>query len=461
MQQSNEINTLKVLNSSKNGTNKTIQKEEGEALVIYGNNVALLEQQLAKRKAIYALRNDIGKHIKRVYPCGRFVQAKATHVSAASGKETGRSFFTNLQSCKSVWACPVCSLKISSFRAEQVRQMCSSAFEQGYQAIFMTFTMGHNASQSAELLQENMANAFRKLTRHKTYKSMAKSGFGVEVWDNTKYQQESEKSYRDLISIDEERNKKALDFLKIARKFKPAFIRALEVTKNENGWHPHLHILFFYKGTWEEDGKVFSLRLRKLWRTCLQQLGFKCLLKHQVGKPVYDQAGVSDYITKWDLSKELTEGHTKKSSRTPFKIFEEYQHSKELKTLNEFKEFALAFHGARQLTFSRGIKEEFLNMPDKSDDEIVKDEAIDKILFTMDLPLWREIKKKGLEADVLTAYDKYGFDGVLGIIDNYIELHVVIENRESKVKNRLNNEQVEKENSIPWITSIVEKIPDK
>lgn len=71
----------------------------------------------------------------------------------------------------------------------------------------------------------------------------------------------------------------------------------------------------------------------------------------------------SQYISKWGLEYEMTKGHIKKgrkNSYTPFDLLQfsinDFLKFMVLILQKLFQEFAIAFKGARQLSWSRGLK---------------------------------------------------------------------------------------------------------
>ncbi|KKM18876.1 hypothetical protein LCGC14_1661270, partial [marine sediment metagenome] len=309
--------------------------------------------------------------IPRVKPCGCYPINKANDIEVVRG-ESGRSFFTGLQHCKSVWTCPVCSLKISLERALEVQDICVNAFEEGLNASFVTLTIPHQIFDKCVDLKKTVSNSWRKVTNSRAYKD-----------------------------------------LKIKYKIR-GYIRALEITKGSNGWHPHLHVLFLADAS---KGEIVAMSesIINQWLAVLGSGDRAASRAAQNLQLVYNSDGIEDYITKWDLSKELTEGHTKKTSRTPLMIFKEFQSTGDEDLLNDYKEFARAFHGARQLTFSRGLKEEFLKIGDMTDEEIVKDEKVDEVLFVLSPGLWKDIVRNNLEAAILNAYDEHGIKAAMKV----------------------------------------------
>ena len=104
----------------------------------------------------------------------------------------------------------------------------------------------------------------------------------------------------------------------------------------------------------------------------------------QHGLDLADGTYADQYIGKWGVEHEMTKGHIKKGKEgglTPFDLLQ-LSFEDELifgrKPGQLFKEYAAAFKGARQLMWSRGLKDVF-GLRDVSDDEIMDEVTEDAI----------------------------------------------------------------------------------
>ncbi len=61
-------------------------------------------------------------------------------------------------------------------------------------------------------------------------------------------------------------------------------------------------------------------------------------------------------------------------SRTPLEVLADFASTGDTADLDLWRESALALHGARQLTWSRGLRERYAGEPEKTDGEIVAGE---------------------------------------------------------------------------------------
>jgi hypothetical protein len=243
-----------------------------------------------------------------------------------SKNEDGRAFFHGLGSCGDVHCCPVCSVKISEGRRQEVIHALRSHRESGYIALLATFTFPHSRDDS---LCDNLT-AFRS----------ARS---------------------DLI-----RSRKYRDIMKVIRM--TGYIRRLEVTwGNSNGWHPHDHEIWFLDREKSHRSGIahFKYEIFKLWSYyCLkhglaaptEERGFDLRFNNQGG-----DSAVGSYLTKW--GHELTYGHTKQANgedrHTPFSFLHSLQGNYSPKFASLFQEYARAFKGRAQLLWSRGLKDKF------------------------------------------------------------------------------------------------------
>lgn len=330
------------------------------------------ERKFVYRKEKYALRTEIQKHVKRVRGCGCSIQRFGNNVSPSVDvclNETTKVVrYNNLQSCNSVWSCPVCSEKISIHREHEVRTICNNAQKEGFQLHFLTLTIPHKFNQNLKVLKDSLAEVLRQITKKRFYTNLKKQ-HAIE-----------------------------------------GYIRALEVTFSfKNGWHPHLHVLYIHKS---ENFQEFSDEFYSLWAKEVEKIGLgKCSKKAYKCKEVFNEQGISEYITKWDLSKELVQGQVRKDgdSYSPFALMKEYQETNNEVFLNRFLEFSMSFHGAKQLTYSREVKKKFLKDKMKSDKEICEEENNEekgKIVMAFNLNLWKKIIKLSLQADILNVYQR-------------------------------------------------------
>jgi len=373
------------------------------------NSVAKTDNQVDSHEAknknirrIYKMRRTSGLIVGgRQHNCGKKGLAmKQTRVDIL--KENDKYYYHGLMKCGNIWTCPVCSLKVSDHRSFEVREIVRNAHSGGCSSTFVTLTIQHNKYQTASELKKTVANSWREVLAHREYRDM-KQEYNIE-----------------------------------------GNIRALEVThKDTTGWHPHLHIMFLAlcEGT---ELLEFSHKVIDLWCRIVKQAGYNADISGQNAQEVYNDGSttVEDYITKWSVSKELTEGIAVKGSgkgRTPFTILSDISENKKMRASQDwqiYKEYATAFKGSRQLTYSKGLKKTYLpTEPDKTDEEIVNEEQNGELVLSLGMKLWLRVLSRQLEAEIIIAIRMGGIaavekmlrreffaQGKIRVCDNFINI---------------------------------------
>lgn len=303
------------------------------------------------RKERYRLRETAAGLLpgEAVCRCGRFA---VNHPNASRGALPGfisvkvgkrGAHFGNVVTCKSVWHCPVCASKIAAGRRDEVAAAIAAHLvdddgrpDAARRSVYMaTLTIRHHAFQQCRHLRRGVMAAYRKIAQGKHWKP-AKIAAG-------------------LIGT----------------------IRALEVTHGENGWHPHLHVLLFFDHDDAPRAEAFGALLFERWAHAVKRSHFgNCSPEGFSFTRCWTPAEAGDYVTKWGPDWELTHAHlkdAKSGGRTPWRILRDYTERGEARDADLFREYALAFKGARQLEWSRGLKARF-GLADKEDAELADTE---------------------------------------------------------------------------------------
>lgn len=201
-------------------------------------------------------------------------------------------------------------------------------------------------------------------------------------------------------------------------------IRALEVTHGRNGWHPHLHVLIFFKpGTSKDTMYGFGGWLYDAWASSIERLGFgSCSKDAFTWETVKADNGAGAYVGKWGAAMELTKGHTKRgrSGRTPWQILADFAESGNATDAALFQEYASSFKGARQLTWSRDLRALYAADPEATDAALADEPtAPETQTATLSRSLFDAIVKRGLTADVLSGQEHAGLKGVLDVLTRH------------------------------------------
>lgn len=297
------------------------------------------------RKSRYRLRDTAAGLLpgEAVCRCGRYA---VDHPNASRGTPPGfvsvkvgarGAHFGNVATCKSVWHCPVCASKIAAGRRDEVataiaKHLVDDEGRPARRSVYMaTLTVPHHAFQQCRHLRRGVMAAYRKIAQGKHWKP-AKIAAGLT-----------------------------------------GSIRALEVTHGENGWHPHLHVLLFFDHDISHRAEAFGAQLFERWARAVARSNFgRCSPDAFRLQRCSTPAEAGDYVTKWGPDWEMTHAHlkdAKSGGRTPWRILRDYAEHGETRDAELFREYALAFKGARQLEWSRGLKAHF-GLDDKDDAEL-------------------------------------------------------------------------------------------
>jgi len=193
---------------------------------------------------------------ERISQCQSRVAPEIRAVAVEVDDTDSNPRFRNLICCDSP-QCPFCSVARSEQDRHELSVALAEAKRLGYFPVLMTFTLSHHAGDSLDALRSGLRDTFDKTFSGRWYQDL-----------QTRYE--------------------------FAGK-----ITASETTIGRNGWHPHLHILFF--GTFDFDLKSLdALRseVGQRWQDKLKKIGLTANLAHGVDVRSAD-SDIAEYISKW------------------------------------------------------------------------------------------------------------------------------------------------------------------
>lgn len=350
------------------------------------NNASYVAASETIREKRHRLRRTSGYLLngERVNGCGR-----KRHSQTVDLHRTAKgAHFVGVETCGSVWHCPVCAARIAEQRREEVAQAINGAQKAGGAAYMLTLTMRHNRRDKLAYLKSAIADGWRKAQNRRAYRTF-KARFGVS-----------------------------------------GTIRAIEVTHgNANGWHPHLHILFITKRAFDDDQVAEAQAiLFELWSTVLTSMTDRYVALDALD---FRPASTSDYVTKWGADRELVKGQQKegKGSLSPWQLLEAFSRGNK-RAGKLFEEYAATFKGARQLTWSKGLKARF-GIGEISDEEAATagtETAQDTLPGTevkegrigvLDRKAFDAVVRQHLTARVLNVAHTDGWQGVLTFLQSH------------------------------------------
>lgn len=263
----------------------------------------------SKRTAANLLRPHDEKLGSRVAACGYVAHGGDVDLHRqehANGEVS--SFFTGTVTCKSLWACPICSARISGTRRDELNTLLAWARAGGHSVVMLTLTARHSRKTDLVPFLSSLKDACTRLRQSRVWRGL---GFVGSV-------------------------------------------TATEVTHGANGWHPHFHLVLILPAS-SGDALAAVETLRPEWLRCLGNEG---LSGNQAAFQVQAADAVGDYISKFAAASEMTLGQSKSGrsgSRNPWQLLADARDGCPL-SARLWVEFALAFKGRRQLVWSRGLR---------------------------------------------------------------------------------------------------------
>ena len=313
------------------------------------------------------------------------LRLRAAHQDVQVWKSTEHktTHYKGLQTCGSVWMCPVCSAKIAERRRLEIIQ-AMDAHKAGHGCVnLLTLTAPHQVKDNLMDLLAKQAKALNLFWSDRVVKEI------------------------------------------LAEMGTIGQIRALEPTHGRlspqnNGWHPHYHVLLF-QGVGVDLGRFDHAQMID-WQVRLYLRWAARCVAAGLGEPSYahglkldngDQA--AKYVSKWGLEDEMTKGHTKKAlhGETPFDLLRALQADRDDKQAAAlFIEYSKAFKGKRQLHWSKGLKK--LYQVKEKTDEFLASETDDKarLLGMLTVDQWRDVLAVEGRGAVLSVAASGGWDAL-------------------------------------------------
>jgi hypothetical protein len=299
----------------------------------------------------------------------------------------GRAYYRGLETCGNVWPCPVCSAKIHHRRAAELRNALATWSDNGHSSSLLTITVPHDVEDPLSRLVEAQKDAWKHITQGAAWQRI-KRRHGIA-----------------------------------------GHIIALEFTwGDENGWHPHYHVLLVH------DQDLDAAAIAQLRRHVHARLASSCR-DHGLREP--DQlhavridpnvsaAVAGTYIAKggdWTPAEEMTRGDLKTSrtgSRTPFQILADHYQTGDARDRQLWHEYARTTRGLAAVRWSRGLRTAMLGpsaVPERTDLELAADHTNGELVTDLTVTAWSAIRLAGLDHALLAAAENGGDSEVHSVI---------------------------------------------
>lgn len=265
----------------------------------------------------------VGTDHERLRLCGQVPAPTCSRVAVKISPD-GVAYFSGLQRCGSVWSCPVCSPKIRHRRSLEVEEAVENWWAEGGQVVFVTATLRHQDGEELQDVWHALMGAWRRLQQGRSW-DVFRCSSGM------------------LGSV-----------------------RVVEATHGRNGWHPHVHALFFVR-----DPEVVVRELPGRWMAALEREGRtgEVGVALDVRTVKAGDSEIGGYLAKTRAALELTRLDLKTKGRTPWALLAAGE-------VSLWREWVDASKGRRMIGWSRGIRERLLSDPVEATDEELAEEDL-------------------------------------------------------------------------------------
>lgn len=322
-----------------------------------------------------------GQH--RVGLCRWSVVSRAAGVdvvTSAYKDGVARAHYEGLQTCGSVWACPCCSARISEVRREEMGQLLSWARGRGYHVRMVTLTCRHGRHDDLSDLLLRLKGRTKNDEK------------GIKGYLGAKQRLSTDRRWRDHV-----------------QPHVVGSVTATEVTGGgRHGWHPHMHMILIL------DQDIDLTPMRDAWHGSLRAVGLDGTGQ---GWDVRDADHMGEYLAKWGAAEEIALSGKKRGrrggGRTPAQLLAASSDEGDDHAGMLWAEYAVTFHGRRQLVWTRGLKKA-VGIKDRKDKDIARDERQEEQTETGRAHLthetWQRVAARGADyrADLLDRAEEAG-----------------------------------------------------
>lgn len=323
--------------------------------------------------------------LERVAKCGLPIGASA--VAITRGPD-GTSHTSGVETCGSIWSCPVCAAKIRNVRSEEIARGLTGHIAAGGGALFVTLTLPHQAADALRKTVGLVSKGFASVNAGRSY-GEDRAAFGIL-----------------------------------------GHIRAFEITHGQNGWHPHLHVVVALDQPATVDAAAaLEARWQARWDRWLTGQGWPASrvgIGVRVERVRRDAAAVGKYLVKLQEGERLARSvgneaaradlkSGRNGSRMPFEILADFGTDGNLADLGLWQEFQLATKGRSAIRWSKGLRDLLLaDEPEQTDEEIAAAEVGGTEIARLTPWLYRKIAAIPYgEAFLHIAAERGGITGIV------------------------------------------------
>ena len=291
----------------------------------------------------------------------------------------GSGSLRGLMVCGSVWNCPVCNSRITEQRKVEINKAHEAHVVAGGECQMVTLTNPHTRMDKLSDTVRLQGLALEKLRSGGAYKKLRESYGCVGT------------------------------------------IRTLEATWGEaNGWHPHVHDLWFTDKLSEERKYQLRVDVYTLWSKACVKVGLPCP-SFEHGVDVRTAFSPAEYFLKfdrphkWSAGSELTKANSKTGTPGRYTPYDLLNIGRD----DLFREFCTVFFGKAQLYWSTGLKKRFgieeVSNEQAAEQEDIHNENTGELVAYISKPLWKLIRshKEELREAIIQSAVSSGLEGLL------------------------------------------------
>lgn len=337
------------------------------------------------RQALRGLLRQSGVSVlDRVAKCGMPIGSSAVVVTRGPD---GSAHLSGLETCASIWSCPVCAAKIRNHRAEEVAKGLANHIAAGGGALLVTLTLPHAAGDKLAKTVKLVSDGFRSVNAGRAYAD-DRAAFGIL-----------------------------------------GHIRAFEITHGANGWHPHLHVVVCLDRRATVDGAAaLQSRWQARWDRWLRRMGWRASVDKigvRVDRVRRDAAAVGAYVAKLQEGEKLDRSvgneiaradlkSGREGSRVPFEILADFGSDGLADDLDLWHEYQLATKGRSAIRWSKGLRKLLLPVDQELTDEEIAELEVGGVAIAWLTPaLFRKIAGRPYgESCLYVAAEQGGIAGI-------------------------------------------------
>jgi len=313
--------------------------------------------------------------VERLRKCRRCPHGESVTID----RRGDRASYSGLQTCGSVWLCPLCSARIWAERRSEVERAIEAHHLAGGRVVMVTLTMRHKNGDKLASLWAGVSDAWAAARGGNSAARRAMHAAGAEGW-----------------------------------------LRVVEVTHGAASWHVHVHALVLVAGHVGENGaQQLGGTMFSAWAANLDKRGHRPIRDAgglDVQLVALDGAGgaLGDYFTKATFTEssaaaEVAGSHGKSAraaNRSPWAIAAALVNG-EARDFALWREWEKASKGRRALTWSRGLRDRLLADAEQTDEDIAAaTDGLGDVVAILPASSWESIRDvPGLPVRLLEAVE--------------------------------------------------------